>query len=96
MEKSELILHKARNNKILAWITRYNIHRDGKIVESNIKGWQTALAHARKWQTDLFYNVRKVEIVNLWTAEIIDLKEAERRAANYARRLKGAANTSTT
>ena len=90
------ISYKTKCNKILKFIVRYNILRDGKTVESNIKGWRTALAHARKWQQDLFYHVRKIEIVNLWTGEIISLEEAEKRAIKYARSLKGAVIGTTT
>lgn len=96
MEKLDLISHKTKSNKILTFIVRYNILRDGKHVECNIKGWRTALAHARKWQQDLFYNVRRIEIVNLWTGEIISLQEAEQRAAKYAQTLKGAVIGGTT
>lgn len=86
VEQLESISYKAKTNRILSFIVRYNILRDGKSVETNIKGWRTALAHARKWQQDLFYNVRKVEILNLWTGEIISLQEAERRAIEYAQK----------
>lgn len=71
-------------------IARYNLLRDGKHIECNILGWKTALAHARKWSTDLFDQPRKVEILNVWTGEIIDLAQAEKRAAEYA--LKRRAN----
>lgn len=86
MEKSPYKGANTNTTKIKNWIYRYSILREGKWVENNIIGWRTALAHARKWQTDLFNNVRKVEILNLWTGEIIDLKEAERRAAKYAQK----------
>lgn len=96
VEELDSISHKTKTNKILKFIVRYNILRDGKHVECNIKGWRTALAHARKWQQDLFYNVRRVEILNLWTGEIISLQEAEQRAKKYAQSLKGAVIGTTT
>lgn len=67
-------------------LNRYTIFRDGKAIENNIIGWQTALAHARKWSIDLFYNVRKIEIMNIWTAEILSLEEAERRTTEYLKK----------
>lgn len=66
---------------MLKFISRYAIYRDGKCIETNVIGWRTALAHARKWNYDLFNNPRKVEILNIWTGEIIDIQEAEKRAA---------------
>lgn len=71
-------------------INRYTIFRDGKAIENNLIGWRTALAHARKWSIDLFYNVRKIEIMNVYTAEIISLEEAERRTKEFisAQKLK--------
>lgn len=95
-EKSDLIYYLTKRNKILQFIVRYSIFQNGKSVETNIKGWRTALAHARKYTQNLFTEVKKVEILNLWTGEIIDLAEAERRAAAYARRPKGAVISATT
>lgn len=69
--------------KFLKFISRYAIYRDGIAIEWNLPNWRTALAHARKWQYDLFDNPRKIEIMNIWTGEIIDIKEAEKRAAAY-------------
>lgn len=71
------------------WIYRYSIHRNGKNVENDIIGWKTALAHARKYRKCLFdwdNQVIKVEILNLWTGEIITLDEAERRSAQFLKR----------
>lgn len=64
-------------------IYRYNILQDGKHVKCNILGWRTALATARKCTTNLFKEVKKVEILNLWTGEIISLEEAERRSKKF-------------
>lgn len=75
------MLNNKIKNDMHKFICRYNIIRDGKHIECNLIGWKTALAHARKWSTDLFNQPRKVEILNVWTGEIIDLAEAERRAA---------------
>lgn len=79
VQPSEYVSMRTKSNKIKKWIYRYNILQDGKTVEKNIIGWQTALAHARKWTTNLFKEVKKVEILNLWTGEIISIEEAERR-----------------
>ena len=73
-------------NKFLPFVARYNVLRDGKHIKCNIIGWKNALSYARKWSTDLFNQPRKVEILNVWTGEIIDLKEAERRAIQYEMR----------
>lgn len=67
------------NNQL---IYKYNILVDGKHVETNLLGWRTALAHARKHKSDLFTKVKRVEILNLWTGEIITLEQAERQAIN--------------
>lgn len=67
-------------------LNRYTIFRDGKAIERNLIGWRTALAHARKWSIDLFYNVRKIEIMNVYTAEIISLEEAEQRTREWKKR----------
>ena len=64
-------------------INRYNIYRDGKEIFSNIIGWQTALARARNWATDLFNQPRKIEILNIWTGEILSLEEAEEKTKQY-------------
>lgn len=77
------------NPTIKGYIYRYSILQDGKFVESKLIGWRTALAHARKWTTNLFTDVQKVEILNLWTGEIIELEEAERRAQFFKRRVAG-------
>lgn len=72
---------------IKQWISRYSILRNGKWVENKIIGWQTALAHARRWQTNLFDDrPQKVEILNIWTGEIITIEEAEERAKKYEMR----------
>lgn len=63
-------------------IYRYNIYQDGKCVESNIVGWKTALAHARRYTTTIFKK-HVVEICNAWTAEIISIEEAEKRANEF-------------
>lgn len=65
------------------FIYLYTIYQDGKAVEHNLKGWRTALAHARRWTKNLFDDINhKVEILNIWTGEIIRLEEAEKRAKN--------------
>lgn len=71
---------------IKKFIYRYSIYRDGKSIENNIIGWKTALAHARKWQYDLFDNPKKIEILNIWTGEIISIEEAEKRSKLCAKR----------
>lgn len=78
-------------------LNRYNILQDGKHVECNLLGWVTALAHARKYTSNIFHETKKVEIVNIWTSEIVTLEEAEKRAAAYyAKRSKTAVNSGTT
>lgn len=72
----------ATANGVKLLIYRYNILVDGKHTETNLLGWRTALAHARKHQTDLFTKVKKVEILNLSTGEIITLEQAEKEAIN--------------
>lgn len=64
----------------------YEIYRNSTKIEDTIFGWKTALAHARKWKTDLFCNVHRIEIVNKFTGEVLTLEEAEKRAAEYARK----------
>lgn len=65
------------------YICRYTIYQENKVVERNIIGWRTALAHARKYATDLFQTNKRVEILNIWTGEIISLEEAEKRVLNH-------------
>jgi hypothetical protein len=77
---------------IKAWIFgqkqiyRYTIYKENEKVEENILGWQTALAHARKYTKNLFDQPRKVEILNQWTGEIIRIEEAEERAKAYKKK----------
>ncbi len=65
------------------YICRYTIYQEKKVVERNIIGWRTALAHARKYTTDLFNTIKRVEILNVWTGEIISLEDAEKRVLNH-------------
>lgn len=74
--ETEIISYKTKYNKVLKFIVRYNILQDGKHVENNIKTWQQALAHAEKYKSNIF-NKHKVEILNLWTGEIVELEEAK-------------------
>ena len=74
---------KAINRAWVAMNTRYTIFQNNKKVETDISNWQTAIAHARKWQYDLFENVKKVEILNQWTGEIYSLEEAEERLKKW-------------
>lgn len=79
------------------YIPKYDIWRNSEIVESKLLGWQTALAHARKWRTNLFDNKpQKVQIVNRWTGEIVTLEEAEKLAAKIASMRKADAVISST
>lgn len=57
-------------------IYKYNILVNGKHIETNILGWRTALAHARKHSGNLF-GKNIVEILNTQTAEILTLEQAE-------------------
>ncbi len=74
---------KKRTYDIKQYICRYTIYQENKVVERNIIGWKTALAHARKYTSDLFNKIKKVEILNIWTGEIIGLEEAEKRAQDH-------------
>ena len=76
--------------------TKYTIYQNNKRVETDIPNWQAAIAHARKWQTDLFENVKKVEILNQWTGEIYSLEEAEERLKKWLKSRREAANSGTT
>lgn len=67
-------------------IYRYTIYKESEKVEQNVLGWQTALAHARKYTKNLFDQPRKVEILNQWTGEIISIEEAEKRAKAYKKK----------
>lgn len=64
-------------------IPKYTIYRNNEKVETDVLGYRTALAHARKYTESLFIQVKKVEILNQWTGEIVSLQEAEKRAALY-------------
>lgn len=92
--------HEEKIKKISKWwlinTVRYTIYRNNERVETDIRNAKTALAHARKWQYDLFGNVRKVEILNQWTGEIVPLKEAEERYKKWLKSHKGAVNSGTT
>ena len=69
--------------RLKRWISRYMIYINGKCIESKIIGWRTALAHARNHYNPLFEPQKIIELVNVWTGEIITLQEAEKRAAKY-------------
>lgn len=71
--------------KTVATISNYCVLINGKITERKIKGWQNALTHARRYTANLFEN-NTIEILNIWTGEIITLEEAERRAKKYCTR----------
>lgn len=76
-----------RNWRIDKFLSRYTVYINGKAIKWNIIGWRCALAHARKYAVDIFtnsYNI--VEILNIYTGEIVSLQEAERRAAKVAKR----------
>lgn len=70
-----------QRNIALNFISRYCILINGKVVERKIIGWRTALAHARNRLNPLFEPNKIIEILNIWTGEIITLQEAEKRAA---------------
>ena len=78
---------------IKKFIYRYAVIRDGEWVENNLIGWRTALARARKWSRNLFDEPKQVEILNIWTGEIITLEQAEKRVAKT---LKGASHCAAT
>lgn len=83
----ENAFHYKYANGIKKWLYRYSILRQGKFVENNIIGWKTALAHAKKWKTNLFdERPQKVEILNIWTGEIITVEEAENRVKKCVKR----------
>ena len=65
---------------IKAFIYRYNVLVDGRHVKCNILGWRNALYQARIRAENLFEHPKKVEILNVWTGEIISLEEAEKMA----------------
>lgn len=85
-----------QRNIALNFISRYCILINGKVVERKIVGWKTALAHARKRQNPLFEPNNIIEILNIWTGEIVSLKEAENRAANWLKRKTDQVNSGTT
>lgn len=75
-------------NGIKTFIYRYSILVDGKFKENNLLGWRTALAHARRYITNLFEKPKKIEILNIWTGEIINLEDAEKRAAQTLKKAR--------
>lgn len=79
----------------IAKIHLYTIYRDGKAVQNKILGWRSALAQARKWSRNLFNEPKKVEILNVWTGEIISLEEAEIKAAEWLKKRKMRVNSGT-
>lgn len=60
-------------------IYKYNVLVNGRHVETNLLGWQTALAHARKHTGNLFGKMI-VEILNTGTGEILNIEQAEQAA----------------
>ena len=70
-----------RDQIALKFISRYNILIDGKHTKNGLIGWRTALATARKYYNPIFEPNKVIEILNVWTGEIITLAEAEKRAA---------------
>lgn len=79
-DKSDVTYVLRINGKIYKYICRYSIIKNGKYIENGIVGWKTAIAHARKHVQDLFETKKPIiEILNLWTGEIVTLEEAERR-----------------
>lgn len=89
MEKSQLIYFKSKRNKVLKFIVRYNILQDGKHVECGLKTWQEALKKAAKYENNIFKE-HKVEILNLWTGEILNINEARERAKSFNERVNSA------
>lgn len=70
--------------QIINFMSRYTIYADGKPIIRNLKGWRNALNHAERWETNLFTETkRKIEILNIWTGEIVTLEEAKERAKNW-------------
>lgn len=94
MERIETISWTDKQGIVKKFMSRYNILQDGKHVECNLKTWKDALTHAEKYTSSIFRE-HIVEIVNVWTGEIITLEEAQRRAKEYAQKLKGAVNSGT-
>ena len=78
------VSNESYNNNLSAavkkFIYRYNVIVDGKHVKCNIIGWRNALYQARLRRENLFEHPKKVEILNIWTGEIISLEEAEKKA----------------
>lgn len=78
-------------------IYAYRIYQNSTIVEDYVMGWRSALAHARKYRTNLFEYIQRVEILNIFTGEVLTLEEAELKAKLFkARKLKGAVFSGTT
>ena len=88
VDNIDAIPWKNKNGIIKVYLSRYNILQDGKHVECNVKTWQRALAHAVKYTSSILKE-HKVEILNVWTGEIVTYEEALKRAKKYAQRLKG-------
>lgn len=81
----DVIYWTDRNGITKAYLSRYNILQDGKCVKSNVKTWKEALAHAIKYTSNILRE-HKVEIVNVWTGEIITYEEAQRRAKEWIKK----------
>lgn len=79
-----------RNGIVKVYLSRYNILQDGKHVKTNVKTWQNALAHAQKYTSNILKE-HKVEILNVWTGEIVTFEEAQKRAKKWAERHSAAA-----
>lgn len=75
-----------RKQIALKFISRYNVIINGKHTKCNLIGWKTALATARKYYNPIFEPEKTIEILNLWTGEIVSLAEAEKRAAKMRKK----------
>lgn len=62
-------------------VALYDVLLYGKPVHKHVLGWRKALKLAEKYEANLFYGENKVEILNIFTGEIVTLREAQRRVA---------------
>lgn len=69
-------------------IDAYRIYKNNIIVADYIFGWKQALKTAEKYAENLFEYGYIVEILNLFTGEVVSIQEARNRANKLRARRK--------
>ena len=67
-------------------IDAYRIYKNNLIVADYVFGWKQALKTAEKYAENLFEYGYIIEILNLFTGEVLSIQEARERANKFMKR----------